>query len=263
VSIAVVRASEQVDLRGALRKAKRRKLFASLYRIYAGFPETNCPGCARCCFESPGLFFVEHVHLLDQLARMPQARQDELLRRALSELFFSWIDPQRTCIFLESSRCILYGRRPLACRLFGLVSPHDREAAEAEARMAAREEARRLSMLGITVPEEIVTRALLSCDRVRDGRGRPVRHVDADVFAAQVARLDEVLLPRQVVLKEFCFRSLPDRLGAARWGGGVEAMRIDLLKRVHGDECVEGLVDQIWDLLKRDTSASAVAKEQR
>jgi Fe-S-cluster containining protein len=241
--------TEQVNLRHAVRRAKRQKLFASLARIYASFPETECENCARCCFESPGIFFIEYLHLMEEIGGLPRARQELLKRRALGELLFSWVDPQRQCIFLEFSRCTLYQRRPLACRLFGLVSPSDREQAELEARLAAREEARRLGLLGIRIPEEIVIRALVSCERVRDRRGREVR-VDADAMAARVARLDEALLPRQVVVREFCFLSLPERLAMSWWeGDAVEMMRIQLLRRAQSGERVEDLLGEVWEMV--------------
>jgi len=239
---AAILSSEHLDLRRLRRKAKRAKLFASLTRIYALFPETTCDNCARCCFESPGVFLTEHLHLLDHISSLPQARRETLLRRALHELLFSWIDPERQCIFLDSARCTLYHRRPLACRLFGLVAPADRDQAELEARISAREEARRLARLGIRVPEEVVSRSLVSCDRVRDSRGRPAR-VNGDAIAAQIARLDEALLPREVVVQEFCFYSLPERLGAALLGREtVEALRIQLLRRAQHGERPEELL---------------------
>lgn len=256
---AAIRASEQMILTAALRTAERSGLFDSLARVYATFERTTCDSCARCCFESPGVFFVEHLRLVKLLDGMPQPQRQTLLRRAVGELFFSWIDPNRTCIFLDgANRCSIYEQRPLACRLFGFVAPSDRETAEVEARMSAREEARRLARLGITIPEEIVTRSLVSCDRVRDTQGRPVRHVDADDLAARVARLDEALLPREVVLREFCFRSLPDRLGAARLGAEtVETMRIQLLRRAQNGERVEDLVREVLEAVRSERTAQA------
>jgi len=240
--------SAQVDLSWALRKANRGRLFAALGRIYASLPEMECDGCARCCFESPGVFFIEHLRLMVHLSLLPPEQQESLLRRALGELLFSWIDRGRTCIFLHSSACTIYQFRPLACRLFGLVSPGDREQAEPQARMAAREEARRLSLLGIAVPEEIVTRSLLSCSQVRSPDGRAIRS-DGDALAAQVALLDGALLPRQVVVQEFCFRSLPERLGAAWLGdGAVELLRLQLLRRAQHGESIEDLLAQVWAL---------------
>ena len=242
--------SDEADLTRALRRARRAGLFARLDEIYASLPATTCEGCARCCFESPGIFFVEYLALIERLLALPESERTRLLRAALRELLFSWIDPDRQCLFLEGSRCSSYATRPLACRLFGLVAPSERDQAEAQARLAAREEVRRLGMLGIRVPEEVVQRALASCDRVRDERGRPVR-VDADPLAARVARLDEHLLPREVVVEEFCFRSLPERLGAAALGReAIELMQVQLMRRAQRGESTEDILDRLWESIR-------------
>ena len=234
--------SDDTDLARMLRRARRAALFDSLSRIYAEFPETTCENCARCCFESPGVFFVEHLRLTDLLAGMPPQRRRTLLERAFGEAFFSWIEPDRQCIFLESSHCTVYNDRPLACRLFGLVPPEDRDHAEAQARLAARQEARRLQLFGIEIPEAVIQRSLASCERVRDKRGRPVR-VDGDEIAARVARLDASLLPQEVVIQEFCFRSLPERVAAAALGSeAIEGMRVQLLRRAQRGEAVRDLI---------------------
>jgi Fe-S-cluster containining protein len=229
-----------------LRRARRLRVFDSLGRVYDELPETKCENCARCCFESPGIFYIEYLHLLDLLARVSVQRREQLLRNALRELFFSWIEPGRACIFLESSRCTIYERRPLACRLFGLVPSRERDRAEGQARMAARQEARRLRLFGVEVPDAVVQRSLVSCDRVRDRRGRQVV-VDGDAIAARLAKLDAALLPQQVIMEEFCFRSLPERLGAAALGDeAVDVMRIQLLRRAQAGAAIEGLLEPLW-----------------
>jgi len=247
-----------------LRRAQRTGLFDALRRIYEQFPATICENCARCCFESPGIFFVEYLHLLDMLAAIPSGRRDNFLAFAVRELIFSWIEPDRTCIFLDESRCTIYDRRPLACRLFGLVAPAERDRAEAQARLAARQEARRLSHFGIEVPEAVVQRSLVSCDRVRDMKGRPVA-VDGEEIAARVARLDAALLPQQVVIEEFCFRSLPERLGAAALGeDSTGALKLQLLRRAQAGVPVRDLLSTLlahaqlpWPFqLKRSPRAS-------
>jgi hypothetical protein len=193
------------------------------------------------------VFYVEYLYLLEALSRSSPQRAEELLRQSFRELFFSWVEPDRACIFLESSRCAVYGRRPLACRLFGLVPPAERDQAEAEARIAARREAATLRRFGIGIPEQIVTRALVSCSRVRDRAGQPVA-VDGEAIAARVARLDAALLPRQVVVEEFCFRSLPERIGAAALGAeSIETLRLQLLRRSQHGEAIAQLVDMLLD----------------
>lgn len=244
--------SWELGLPRMLREAQKQGLFDSLVEVYASFPEVTCDNCARCCFESPGLFYVEHLYAVSMLLELPAARREELLRRALREVFFSWIEPERTCVFLTPSGCEIYERRPLACRLFGLVAPDQRDQAEAEARMAARREALRLELMGIRIPEAVIQRGLVSCDRVRDKRGQPVR-VDADEVAARVADLDASLLPREAVLQEFCFHSLGERLCAASMGPEtVEGTRLQMLVRAQEGESVEDLLEEIWQRARPD-----------
>jgi Fe-S-cluster containining protein len=241
----VVDASAEADESQLLRRARRQRLFDSLERIYFEFPDTVCENCARCCFESPGVFYVEYLAMLEALAEMPPPRRQEFIARAVRELFFSWVEPDRTCLFLESGRCAIYDRRPLACRLFGLVPAGDRAQAEAEARLAARQEARRLRHFGIEIPEEVVQRSLVSCDRVRDRKGGAVE-VEGESLAARVARLDAALLPTEVIIEEFCFRSLPERLGASALGGEtIEGLRVQLLRRAQAGESAQELVTRV------------------
>lgn len=238
--------SEALDWRRALPRAKRLHLFDALERVYAELPVTKCPGCGRCCFESPGLFFLEYLSLLDLISAWPKPRREELVTAACRELLFSWIEPERSCLFLdEARRCTIYERRPLTCRLFGLSAPEDPELAQEELRLSAEEEARQLRLLGVEIPEATLGRAVASCDRVRTLRGRRPR-VDPDAFAERVAELDEQLLPRDLVRQEYCFLSLPDRLGAAALGSEVvETLRLQLLRRAQRGEAVEELVRQV------------------
>jgi Fe-S-cluster containining protein len=227
---------------GRLPEAKRLGLLRSLAEIYAELPETECERCGRCCYESPGVFFIEQLALLDVIMEMPRTRREHLLDRALRELFFSWIEEDGACIFLQGSRCTIYERRPLACRLFGIAPPADPSAAEREARLASRQEAKRLGLLGIDVPEATVLRSRVGCDevRARDGAGLDI---DADAMADRVAQLDMRLLPEEVVLAEYCFSSLPERLGAAAIGQeAVELMRVQMLRRAQRGESIASLL---------------------
>jgi hypothetical protein len=93
------------------------------------------------------------------------------------------------------------------------------------------------------VPEAVIRRALVSCDKVRNARGEAVA-VNAEAIAARVAKLDAALIPQQVVIEEFCFRSLPERLGAAAFGDdAVSSLRLQLLRRAQAGESVSDLLE--------------------
>ena len=67
-----IAASAEADAEGMLRRARKAGLLDSLRRIYAGFPRTSCENCARCCFESPGIFYLEYLSLLELLAALSE-----------------------------------------------------------------------------------------------------------------------------------------------------------------------------------------------
>ena len=193
---------------------------------------------------------MEYLAALERLSCLPAEQQEALVRAAFRELFFAWIEPDRSCIFLDERRCRIYEHRPLACRLFGLTSPADLEQVQEEFRLAAEEEAYRLSRRGIEVPRATLTRALAGCRHVRSVSGRrPV--FDQDELAERVARLDEHLLSREVVIREYCFQSLPDRLGAAVFGEEkIEGLRLRLVRRAQRGEAVEELLARVMKRAK-------------
>ena len=248
--------SETRDPARLLGKARRLDLFTGLDQLYAELPETRRGCCGRCCFESPGLFYVEYLRLLELLAARPAEEREALVGNALRELLFSWIEPTRTCLFLGGEgRCTIYDQRPLVCRLFGLTPPSDPERAEHEMHLAAAEEARELRRLGVRIPKATLVRARSHCRRVRSAHGRRPK-TDADALADRAAALDSQLLPREVVLQEYCFVSLPDRLGnampvsdrlgASMLGGEVvEELRLQLLRRAQQGESVEQLLAEV------------------
>jgi|GEM_PF-644378 len=239
--------SSEADVRRMMDRAKEAGLFRLLDQVYGELPETTCENCGRCCFESPGVFFVEYLRLLDLIATMSSQRRDELLELAVRELFFSWIEPDRTCIFLDldKSLCTVYDNRPLACRLFGLVGTANRETEVAKARLAARQDAQRLGRFGIRIPEAVIQRSLVNCDKVCDRRGRRI-NLEGDEFAARIGRLDASILPQHVVIREFCFRSLPERLGYAMLGEAlIDAIKVQLLRRAQSGQCVTELVSAL------------------
>jgi Fe-S-cluster containining protein len=249
--------TESINVGAATRRAHKLGLFDALARVYAELPETKCPRCARCCFESPGMFLVEHLRLAKIMAAMPRPRRHALGNAAWRELLFSWIEPERTCIFLDNARlCTIYAHRPLTCRIFGLFSPADPKQAQIELRLAAEQEARQLRLFGLEIPEATLGRAIASCCQVETTQGlRP--KVDPDAIAERIADIDAELIPREVVMREYCFLSLPDRLGRAAFGDeAVETLRIQVLRRALRGEPLASLVDMVQQQTRRPAACA-------
>lgn len=113
--------------------AQIEQLFARMDQAYrqaadaAGF---ECRGCEQNCCRT--LFYhhtlAEYLYLKTGLARMPDAVQDGIVRRAAAAL--ERVHPTDEggrpsapmCPLNEQGRCILYAHRPMICRLHGL--PH-------------------------------------------------------------------------------------------------------------------------------------------
>src|SRR5574340_839633 len=208
-----------------------------------------------------GLFYVEYLAALERLSALPAEQQEAQVWAAFRELFFAWIEPERSCIFLDGQgRCSCYEHRPLTCRLFGLVPVPNLEQAQEELHLAAAEEARRLARRGVEIPRATLTRALAGCRQVRCRHGRRPA-LDQDELAERVAALDGGLLSREVVIREYCFQSFPDRLGAAVFGEGrIEGLRLRLVRRAQRGEPVEELLARV---MKRAEVQSALIHRRR
>lgn len=248
-----VHSSMQLDPARAVQRGARLGLLGRLEAVHQSLPETRCDGCALCCIESPGVFYVEHLHLLAVLPTLERERPGLILRRSLAHFLFRLVEQDARCPFLEAGRCLVYDRRPLACRLFGLVSAADREAAEQQAREAASATVAALAAQGITVSAELAGRGIASCDRVRDMAGRPVQ-VDPEAVAGRIAHLDAALLPQPVVLREFCFVPFAQRMVVRALGPRHTArLQFESLRRRRDGETMEQLLDEFMRLAGADS----------
>jgi Fe-S-cluster containining protein len=113
--------------------AQIEQLFACMdqaYRQAAGAAGFACRGCEQNCCRT--LFhhhtLAEYLYLKTGLARMPDAVQDGIVRRAAAALERvhstgeGGRPPPLMCPLNEQGRCVLYAHRPMICRLHGL--PH-------------------------------------------------------------------------------------------------------------------------------------------
>jgi Fe-S-cluster containining protein len=95
-------------------------LFRRLGRIYRQIPQTTCRQRAYCCRDCPPVYLVEFANMLQAVQEAGAEEYIRLVHRSLEYFFFSAVEPALRCPFLSEQQCIIYGRRPRLCRVFGL-----------------------------------------------------------------------------------------------------------------------------------------------
>jgi len=93
---------------------------SKLAKLYDSVPGGKCAGCTDCCSESVNISFLEFSNIIENgLPSLSEHEFDALVKRILSYYLLEWVKPQK-CPFLgDDKRCVIYGTRPLPCRLFG------------------------------------------------------------------------------------------------------------------------------------------------
>lgn len=93
---------------------------SKLEALYNSVPSGQCAGCTDCCSESVNISFLEFSNIIENgLPTLSELEFDALVKRVLSYYLLEWVKPQK-CPFLNADkRCVIYGTRPLPCRIFG------------------------------------------------------------------------------------------------------------------------------------------------
>ncbi len=101
-------------------KAATQERLLKLTALYNAVPSGKCSGCTTCCSESVNISFLEFSNIIENgLPLLSELERDALVKRVLSYYLLEWVKPQK-CPFLNADkRCVIYGTRPLPCRLFG------------------------------------------------------------------------------------------------------------------------------------------------
>ena len=121
--------------------ARNRRLLAR--RQDAAGPTRCAAGCARCCEQLVPVSRAEVADLAAAVAALPADTRNRVRRRAAEHhryfdaiglldladdpadvrlLAAQWADERVPCPLLESGRCVVYDRRPIACRVQAVTS---------------------------------------------------------------------------------------------------------------------------------------------
>lgn len=103
--------------------------------LYDGMPETT--GCERCeevnkenaiwcCrFLNPHMYYVEFLHIWEDIQNWSKEQRAALILRAIRSHLTTVIE--KGCIAWDG-KCLVYERRPFACRMYGVISSESWEA---------------------------------------------------------------------------------------------------------------------------------------
>ncbi len=110
-------------------QAATKDRLVKLKKLYDAVPSGTCVGCTDCCSESVNISFLEFSNIIENgLPLLSTLEFDALVKRVLSYYLLEWVKPQK-CPFLGADkRCVIYGTRPLPCRLFGTPTRANYEA---------------------------------------------------------------------------------------------------------------------------------------
>lgn len=100
--------------------AEEEKIARRLDFIYSRVPMNSCRRCADCCFNSPQVQRLEFLNIYDWLRTLPEQKQRRLGRKLIEYEILNLTTLKNKCPFLQRLGCLIYERRPLQCRLFGL-----------------------------------------------------------------------------------------------------------------------------------------------
>lgn len=178
--------------------AEEERVARRLDFIYSQVPMNNCRRCADCCFNSPQVHPIEFLSIYEWLTALPELKQLHLGRKLIEYELLNLTTLKNKCPFLKRLGCLIYERRPLQCRLFGLYPREEYEDIVTKCRLQNEELSgyyRRVKKLPL--PKAVMTYDIDQCANNIDKQGRLIV-IPADDRArlnAQIHELSRQALP--------------------------------------------------------------------
>jgi Fe-S-cluster containining protein len=168
------------------------QLFGPLKQLYEQIPATTCNRQAHCCRRMPEVSYVEFLHAIRALGRLPQDVRTETMEKTTNYFFLNAVRIDN-CPFLHHNSCRIYQDRPFTCRAYGLWSKPYYEALVAK-NLKAKEPVRAAwESLGVKLPADIVAYQPAYCDHVTVTSDDPITDVGLDQIQAEIFSLDSDL----------------------------------------------------------------------
>lgn len=236
-----------------------------LDRVYSRIPQTVCRRRAKCCRDSPPVFFIEYANMYRCIREVLRPRYQDLAHRCLEYFFFSPADPTLCCPFLDERQCLVYNSRPRVCRAYGLY-PQGEDLVEAfrhlRERVAARREflAQAYGAYGIeTAPRE----PLPFCPYVRSAHGGTVSFSRETRAATkeQLLQLEARATGGGACAERQTFLPFTTHFAYSLFGPTeARSLQIALLRAYQQDPV--GARTQVYSLLSPQSSAESTCKQR-
>ena len=177
--------------------AEEERLSRRLDYIYSQVPMNKCRRCADCCFNSPQVHHIEWLNIYEYLRALPKLKQIQLGRSLIEYELLNMTTLKNKCPFLKFTGCMIYNRRPLQCRLFGLYPQEEYTDIVRKCRGENEQLANYYAKVKrLPLPAEVMTYDIDQCENNYDGGGNVVV-----VAGGERARLNEQIrnLSQQVL----------------------------------------------------------------
>ena len=184
------------DIEKAMRKA--RHSFERLQRLYQRLPETECqcgqPGV--CCAFLPEMTWIEAMQWIGLIREMPGDARKVTMKKFLG---FYLTTPLRSagCPFLQNGACMIYERRPFACRAYGLWSHDFGKMRTQNSRQDRKGLLETWQKFGLELPPQTVESEIDYCDQVRCATEQSISDDQLMDILQQVYGLNQALAELQ------------------------------------------------------------------
>ena len=115
---------KMIEIWEELNRFKGAHLDTEIRMIYDRFPETECLGCGRCCYDPPEITYTEFLYAFDYYIKQPHTKDDivTLYKKIYYRYMYGPIQ-DLPCAFLDNeNRCIIHPASPFNCKRWGLQS---------------------------------------------------------------------------------------------------------------------------------------------
>jgi Fe-S-cluster containining protein len=171
---------------------KAQQLFGRLKMLYERIPTTTCNRQAHCCALMPEVSYVEFLHVVSALGKLPQDMQTETMEKTIKYFFLNAVRIGN-CPFLHHNVCRIYEDRPFTCRAYGLWSKACYEVLVAKNKRAKEPVRAAWKTLGVKLPADVVAYQPAHCEHVTITSDGPITDAELDLIQAEVFSLDSDL----------------------------------------------------------------------